>query len=221
MFIGHYGPAFAATPYARGAPLLSFFVAVQLLDVGWGGLLALGVEHVRYAPGFTAANPYELTDIPYTHSLPAAVLWALGAGLAWRYLVKVGGTRAAALIGLAVFSHWILDLIVHVPDLLLWPGGPKVGLGLWNNAPLSYTVETLTVLGGFAVYMRGTRPKGPLGRITPWALLAVLAAIGATVALAPPGDSSPVAMGLSVLAVYAVMALAAGAVDLTRTLKTA
>jgi hypothetical protein len=47
-------------------------------------------------------------------------------------------------MGAAVLSHWVLDLMVHVPELPL--GGEtaaKVGLGLWNVMPPSLMLEGL------------------------------------------------------------------------------
>ena len=69
---------------------------------------------------------------PISHSLLAVVLWALGLGAAYYFLKKQ--LRGAVVIGLAVISHWVLDLVVHVPDLPLYPGdAPLLGLGLWQS----------------------------------------------------------------------------------------
>ena len=51
--------------------------------------------------------------------------------------------RGSWLLGLFVLSHWILDFVVHRPDLALWPGGPRVGLGLWNSVVGSVAAELL------------------------------------------------------------------------------
>ena len=95
-------------------------------------------------------SPLVLYDMPWTHSLPGAFAWSLGGALLARYLLKVPW-RAAVFIGLVVFSHWLADLLVHRPDLLLWPEGPKVGLGLWNAPVAEQAVEIglLAVAGVF------------------------------------------------------------------------
>src|SRR5436309_6155686 len=120
MFVGHYGISFAAKRLDKTIPLWVLFLAVQLLDLGWGVLVPLGVEKVRIVPGITASNPLDLYYMPYTHSLIAAVLWSLAAGAAYRYLARPVSRHAALFVGLAVFSHWVLDFIVHRPDLPLY-----------------------------------------------------------------------------------------------------
>lgn len=130
MFVGHYASALAARAIEPRAPLWAYVLACQALDVVWGGLVLAGVEKVAVdhdLPG----NTLVLSHMPYTHGLPAAVFWSVvfGAGLMlWLKLPR----RVGVVLGLTVFSHWLLDFLVHRPDLpLLWDE-PKVGLGLWN-----------------------------------------------------------------------------------------
>jgi len=114
MFVGHYGVSFAAKRVAPTIPLWALFVAVQLLDVFWAPFILLGIEKVRIVPGITASNPLDLYYMPYTHSLLAALLWSAGALLVYRLFARwspVG--KAAFVVALAVFSHWILDFLVH------------------------------------------------------------------------------------------------------------
>jgi hypothetical protein len=42
-----------------------------------------------------------------------------------------------------VASHWALDWVVHTPDLPLWFGGTKAGLGLWNYRYPALLLELL------------------------------------------------------------------------------
>ena len=93
--------------------------------------MLLGIEKVRIVPGITATNPLDLYYVPYTHSLIGSMLWSIAAGIAYYLLRKADGT-AAAIVGAAVFSHWVLDWLVHRPDLPLYDDTFKVGLGLWN-----------------------------------------------------------------------------------------
>jgi hypothetical protein len=148
VFVGHYGVSFAARRAERSIPLWVLFVAVQLLDVVWAPLILLGVEKVRIVPGITASNPLDLYYMPYSHSLVAAVLWSLAAGIAYRYLARPGARRAPLVVGLAVFSHWILDFIVHRPDLPLYDNSAKAGLGLWNYPALAFGLEVALLFGG-------------------------------------------------------------------------
>src|SRR5215510_12537645 len=132
MFVGHYGPSFAAKAIDRTIPLWLLFLAVQWLDVMWSIFVLLGIEKVRIVPGFTATNPLDLYYMPYTHSLIGAVLWALAMGILYKLWSKNEGLLAPVLVGLAVFSHWVLDLLVHSQDLPLYGNRMKVGMGLWN-----------------------------------------------------------------------------------------
>ena len=154
MFVGHYGVSFAAKKLDRTIPLWLLFIAVQWLDVMWAPLVLLGVERVRIVPGITASNPLDLYYMPYTHSLVAALLWSAAAYLAYGFAVGRRNPIAAMVIAGAVFSHWILDFVVHRPDLPLYDNTAKVGLGLWNVAALAFAVEAALLFAGMYVYLR-------------------------------------------------------------------
>ena len=159
MFIGHYGVGFAAKRIDPSIPLWVLFVAVQLLDVFWAPFVLLGIEKVRIVPGITASNPLDLYYMPYTHSLLAALLWSAGAFLAYRLLgPRRGGPMAAVVVGLAVLSHWPLDLLVHRPDLPLYDDTVKVGLGLWNLPMVALALEATLLFGGMWLYFGVAAP---------------------------------------------------------------
>src|SRR5216110_1016954 len=136
MFVGHYGVSFGAKKAEPAIPLWVLFIAVQLLDVLWAPFVLLGIEKVRIVPGFTATNPLDLYYMPYTHSLVAALVWSVAAAGAY-HLLRRSNPRTSVLIGLAVLSHWILDFVVHRPDLPLYDNSAKVGLGLWNHTAVA------------------------------------------------------------------------------------
>ncbi|HSE67523.1 MAG TPA: hypothetical protein VLB12_11080, partial [Gemmatimonadales bacterium] len=123
MFVGHYGVSFAAKRFAPTVSLATLFIAVQLLDVGWSLFVLLGIEKVRIVPGITATNPLDLYYMPYTHSLVAAVGWSVVAFLIYRFLASGSTTGSAVVVAAAVFSHWVLDFLVHRPDLPLFDDG--------------------------------------------------------------------------------------------------
>src|SRR5690349_8380809 len=131
MFIGHFGVALAAKKVTPPTSLGSLFFAAQFLDLLWPVFLLLGWEHVHIAPGITRMTPMDFYDYPLTHSLAMAAVWSLAVGAGYYVIRK--NRRRAWVMGLVVASHWMLDVVVHRPDLPLWPGGPKVGLGLWNS----------------------------------------------------------------------------------------
>ncbi|MFZ5745009.1 MAG: hypothetical protein ACOY7T_11105 [Pseudomonadota bacterium] len=157
MFIGHWAPALAAAAASRRAPKIgTLFVAAQLVDWAFFGLLLAGVEHMRFSPGISVMNPMDLYHMPITHSLlGSAGFAAVFAGLIW-----LGSKdRTAALIGGAVvLSHWFLDLLVHVPDLTLAGSPPKLGFGLWNHPMIEMPLELGITLGALWWYAKVRQP---------------------------------------------------------------
>ncbi len=132
MFVGHSGVSFTARPAGNRVPLWVWFIAVQWLDVIWSVLVLTGIEKLRIVRGFTQAKALDLYYMPYTHGLPGSIVLSLvfGAGVA----LFMPGNRMATtmLVAAAAFSHWILDLVDHVPDLPVYDDTAKVGFGLWR-----------------------------------------------------------------------------------------
>jgi hypothetical protein len=100
-----------------------------------------GVEKLRIVPGFTEANALDLYYMPYTHGLPGSILVSLVFGLIVGAFVSERRAEIVLLAATASFSHWILDFIVHTPDLPLYDNSAKVGLGLWRHVMLSFPLE--------------------------------------------------------------------------------
>lgn len=170
MFLGHYGVAFAAKRASPRTSLGMLVLAGEWLDHVWPVLVLLGVEHVRIVPGLMAANPLEFYDYPWSHGLVTALGWSLLVGGVY-FLVRRYG-RGGLVVGAVVLSHWVLDLVVHRPDLPLWPDGPKLGLGLWSSVPATVLVEAAVFTLGITVYVRTTRPLDRIGR---WGLVTIVA----------------------------------------------
>jgi membrane-bound metal-dependent hydrolase YbcI (DUF457 family) len=201
MFVGHYGVSFATKKVDASIPLWMLFLAVQWLDVIWAPLVLLGIEKVRIVPGFTATNPLDLYYMPYTHSLVAAVVWSAAAAGAYRLLSRATA-RTSLLVGLAVFSHWILDFVVHRPDLPLYDNTAKVGLGLWNHPALAFGLEALLLFGGMVAFLRAR----PTQRIAITTFGVVMLGIQAYVFFGPP-PASPATAASTALAAYGIFAL--------------
>lgn len=214
MFIGHYGPALGAKAAEKRLPLWVLFIAVQWMDVVWSVLVLAGVEKLRIVPGFTEASPLDLYYMPYTHGLLGALGLSvlLGAVVAWFYRER----RAAifAVVAAAVFSHWLLDLVVHVPDMPLWENTMKVGFGLWRWAWISGPLEIATLLAGAWVYARYV-PARRGGNVWLWLFVAAMSAVEIYNLVGPAPDDDT-AMAVMALAAYAALAVLAGLVDLTR-----
>jgi hypothetical protein len=127
MFIGHYAPAFVVRKFDDVIPLWLLFLAVQFVDVLWSVFVMLGIEKAQIVPGITATNPLDLYYMPYTHSLVAAIGWAVVVAVGMRFLSRFRSSRQSPLIDAMVLSHWFLDLLVHRPDLPLYDNTAKVG----------------------------------------------------------------------------------------------
>jgi len=199
MFIGHYALGFAAK---RAAPTLSLgtlFAACQFADLLWPTLVLLGVERVEIAPGITAVTPLDFVHYPWSHGLLALVAWGVLFGLAWRVLRRAPWP-AAVTIAVLVVSHWVLDFVTHRPDLPIVPGGPRVGLGLWNSMAATVAVEGALFVAGIAVYLRATRARDRTGSIALWAMIAFLVlAHVANLTGPPPPDAKTVAWAAQAL----------------------
>ena len=186
MFVGHIALALGAKRLVPNVSLAMLLVAAQFADLLWPFLVAAGIEHVRIDPGNTAFTPLDFVSYPYSHSLVLLIVWGVLLGLFYRRLVS--GDRFVVLVmaGLVV-SHWVLDFVTHRPDMPIYPGGPRVGLGLWNSIPATLLVELAMLGAGVWVYLRATEARDAIGR---WAFAALTAflAIGyvAAVGAVPP-----------------------------------
>ena len=211
MFVGHYAAALAAKAAQPKAPLWTYVLGAQLVDVAWGGLVLAGVERMsldKSLPG----SPLVLSYMPYTHSLPAAVIWAVAVGLVAAFLLKLPRAAAVA-VGLVVASHWGLDFLVHRPDLPLGFGGPKVGLGWWNHPVQEQALEMglLAVAASAWSWRRGLQSHsgwaGPL-------FVGFLVVLQVVSVLAPPTGGAA-QMVISSLSAYLLAVLFAWLMDQT------
>lgn len=173
MFVGHFAVAFAAKLAAPRVSLPTLIVAAGLADLLWLAFFATGLEQVEIVPGLMAANSLDLVSVPFSHSLLMDVVWALlFAGL---YFSVRRDSRGAWIIAAAVFSHWVLDVVTHRPDMQLVPWmDTRLGFGLWNSPIATLIVEGVLWLGAIVVYVRGTRPIGRAGRYGFWPMLVIL-----------------------------------------------
>jgi hypothetical protein len=154
MGVGHAAVALGAS---RVEPRINvgvlIFVAF-LADFLLGIFAAFGLERAHVPPDF-ATRHYLTFTFPYSHGFVSLLLWGvlLGALLCW--LDQRNRWRAFFVIAALVFSHFILDALVHVPELpLLGENSPKLGLTLWNHMPLELALETLMAIAGIAVYWK-------------------------------------------------------------------
>jgi hypothetical protein len=193
MFIGHEAVALVAKRLNPRISLGTLLMAVQFLDLLWPIFLLLGIEHVRIDPGNTAFTPLDFYDYPWTHSLLFSLIWSVLFGLAYHLIRR--NTRGAVWLGACVFSHWILDTIVHRADLPLYPGSSVVvGLGLWHSIGGTIALEFPVFAAGVIVYLRSTSAKNWKGHVSFWSFVTLLLVIYFSSIGNPPANESTLAV---------------------------
>ena len=212
MFVGHYAAAMAAKAIEPKAPMWTLAAASQLIDIGWSAFIIAGIERASVDPALPGST-LVLEHMPWTHSLPAVFAWSAGAAILVLLLLRLP-IWASAIVGLTVLSHWVLDLLVHRPDLELWPGGERLGFGLWNYPVPEQAVEIglIALCGAAWVASRKT-----LGRMA-WPAIAFIGFLVALqiVAMLSPQPAGPLGAesGATILVIYLVVAAVAGLTDL-------
>ena len=173
MFIGHFGVGFGAKKAAPRISLGTLFIAVQFLDLLWPTLLLLNIEKVEIHPELGGARVLAFSYYPYSHSLLFALIWSVLFGVIYFLLKK--DRNAAFVLAICVLSHWLLDLIVHFPDLPLFPGrSPLLGFGLWSSTTGTVVVEAAIFIFGLAIYLKETVAKNRSGKVVLWILICLL-----------------------------------------------
>jgi hypothetical protein len=208
MFLGHFGVALAAKKAAPKVSLGTLVFAAQFADLLWPILLLAGVEHVRIAPGLLAASPFDFTSYPISHSLITQLGWGALVGLVYFGLKRDRG--GAILVGSLVPTHWVLDFIAHRPDMPIYPGGSKFGLGMWNSVALTFVVEYVLFAAGVALYLSATRAKDRTAHLAFWSLVIFLGAVYPASMFGPPPASTQV-LAESALAMWLTVPWAAWA----------
>ena len=216
MFLGHYGAALALKRAEPKVSLGTLFVAGQLLDLLWGAFLLLGWEHVRILPDANPLLTFQFYDYPISHSLVAALAWGAAAAAlyySWPTRDVTRHWQAAALVGVAVLSHWPLDLLVHLPDLpLAGNDSAKLGLGLWRHLGLSVALELIVLAIGVTVYVARRSRRHPVRPARLALVVLLLVVTYAASLLGPPPPSIP-AVALADIVFILVLGLLAGWAD--------
>ncbi|PYJ43694.1 MAG: hypothetical protein DME80_08365 [Verrucomicrobia bacterium] len=201
MFVGHYSVAFAAKTERNKIPLWVLFIAVQFLDYIWATLVLLGIEKLRVIKGFTAGSMLDSYFHPYSHSLIAALVWSVIAALVYKSVCSRHGclyrTSAALIIDLAVFSHWLLDLIAHPRDLAIYDNTWKVGFGLWRYRDPEFALEIALLAGGIVLYLtRNVMPAIRKVAVIAFGIALLIVQIGDTYVPRTPLTDKATAMGV-------------------------
>ena len=216
MFVGHYAASLALKKFEKRASLGVLFLAVQFVDILFFPLVLLGVERLNIVENFTQSTHFELEYMPFTHSLLASILWAVAAYVLFRW-VFVKKNSVALVVALAVFSHWVLDLIVHTPDLPLWNDASlKLGFGLWNSAPGTYVLEAILLLSALWLYMRSTSATTAVGKYGMPVFVIFLLLVNVLNIFGPLQGDSKMVLAISALTAYFLFAAAAFWLDRKR-----
>lgn len=215
MFIGHYGVSFAAKATDKRLPLWLLFIAVQWLDVVWSGLVMLDVEKLRIVQGLSEGSSLDLYYMPYTHGLLGAIALSLALGAVVALFFRDRRTAAGAVLAGAVFSHWLLDLVVHLEDLPLLGDSYKVGFGLWQHVWISFPLEIAILVMGAIIYSRAVPSRTVGGDRWLWLFVAAMALVQ-TYGTFGPVPASGLDEARTALAAYLGLAACAGAIDWLR-----
>lgn len=216
MFLGHYGVALALKRKEPKVSLGTLFVACELVDLLWGAFLVLGWEHVRILPDENPLLVLQFYDYPITHSLVGALAWSIAAAAvyySWPTRDTSRHWQATVLVGAAVASHWLLDLVVHIPDLpIAGNDSSKLGLGLWRHLGISVALELLLLAAGVALYVRGRSRRHPVRPVRLAVVVVLLVGMYAASLLGPP-PPSVMAIGLGDIGFLLFMGLAGAWAD--------
>ena len=222
MFVGHYAAAFALKGKEPKASLGMLFIATQFVDILFFPFAVWGIEHLELIPNFPEVNDFKM-DFPFTHGLVASILWGVLFYLLYYFIFakKSEQRKSIALVmGIAVLSHWFIDLIVHVPDLPLLYDEPKLGFGLWNHKNWAFIVEGFLLLLGWMYYMQKTQAKKSWGTYVSYLFIAFLLGfnyINFYMSPAPPDNL--VIITLTSLFAFLLLAFLAYIMDRGRTAK--
>jgi len=216
LFVGHYSVAFAAKSERNKIPLWVLFIAVQFLDYIWATLVLLGIEKLRVIKGFTAGSMLDSYFHPYSHSLITAILWSTAAAIGYKPLCGWLGyayrKSAALIVGLAVLSHWILDLIAHPRDLAIYDNTWKVGFGLWNYRDPEFALQIALLATGIILYLvRNVTPAIRKKAVIAFGIALVVVQIGDT--YVPRTPLTPKATVVGVWIFYTLFVLIAFIVE--------
>jgi membrane-bound metal-dependent hydrolase YbcI (DUF457 family) len=151
--IDHAATALLLKRRFPSVPMTPLLVAVQAMELAWVTLNYLGVERTTTEPVVRSVADIHLAYMPYSHSVGTALAAAI---LAWA-VIELGFKRPllGRAVGLGIASHLVLDLLTHAHDIVLWPGlsTPKLGLGLYDRAPLvAFVVEMAYGVACWAIY---------------------------------------------------------------------
>jgi membrane-bound metal-dependent hydrolase YbcI (DUF457 family) len=156
MIAGHFGFAAAVKSRARDTPLWALMLATVWMDVIFVPLFLAHIETIQTVAGGASGGYGEgVIYADYTHSIVGAIAIAVTFGLV---AARPWGRRVGTVLASVVFSHWLLDLVVHRADMPVLPANvgnlPRLGFGVWRWPAAAFSIELILVLAGAYLYGR-------------------------------------------------------------------
>jgi hypothetical protein len=207
MFVGHLGAGLAAKRMAPRLSLGALFLAAMLLDALLWIFVLLGLKQVDVPANFGEVH-YLTFTFPYSHGLIASLGWSAAAF--WVARTCGWNARAGVLVAATVFSHFLLDALVHVVGLpVLGPGSYRLGLGLWRHTGLELAVECTIGGLGWCIYLGSSGAASGAAR---WGLggvvglCALLTVMGGLATKPPPSARAMAATSLPTIGIVSALA---------------
>lgn len=156
MYAGHVGIALGVHGFRKTIPLWLLIFASQVPDwadafVCFGGM----------RPSFPGM---------FTHSVPAVSIFATILALA--YYVVSRDMTGMALVAAVVASHAVADYFTGIKPT--WPGGPLIGLQLYNKPLIDFVLEAVVIVIGWLSYRKTFPPQLRSSRRVAFVLAALL-----------------------------------------------
>jgi len=215
MFIGHFAVGFASKRVAPRASLGVLLAAPLLADLLWPLFLLLGIERVEMHPSADPFLTLTFTSYPWSHSLVMGLVWAALFGGVYYALTRY--PRGAWVIAIGVVSHWVLDVVTHLPDMPVSPWTSSLlGFGLWRSVWGTVLVESAMFIAGVWLYSTGTSARDAIGRYGWWGLV-LLTTVGYLLNLRGSPPPNVAALGWTALVLGALTAAWAWWADHHRT----
>ena len=169
MYAGHFASALALKARYPETPTWVTILGVGILDILFGPFVLLGIEQVSMTPGVSPG--FRLDHIDWSHSLLMSIVWSM----LFAMIFFKRSRQVALVAGVAVFSHYVLDLVMHPSDLALWPGSAiHWGFGLWHLANVWWFVELALIGLGCWYYVSRARRDPSFGGRAGWAVVVVI-----------------------------------------------
>jgi hypothetical protein len=173
MLAGHFALGLGLKSRYPSVPLAPILLAAEFPDLLFILLQAIHWETLGSARG-AVLHPPAIGSAPFSHDLSMVAIYA---GLTAALGLLLMSSRWAVVLGLAVFSHILLD--VPVLPAVIGVGGPwlplHIGFDLYQRAPLAgWWLEMFVVVVGGGLYIRACRESARRRAWTAPALLVVL-----------------------------------------------